>query len=186
MRPLDNQGAKRAIRQVALAAALLLAGTGASGCSTLRATLHGYELGPGGIARSQHRLRQVLVAGDFTRALGWREDDALLDRLTRATSAYYAGQYLRAAALLDTAALVSDDRVTERLSRDAVALVTNDIARPYRPRRTERLFIPYYGMLAYARAARWEDAAVEARRVAALLAQHDGDRDVGERPLHAA
>ena len=171
--------------RVALAAAVLVASTTASGCATLRATLHGYELGPGGIAQPQHRLRQALVAGDFVRALAWHEDDALLDRLTRATSAYYAGQYLRAGALLDTAALVSDDRITERLSRDALALVTNDIARPYRPRRTERLFIPYYGMLAYARAARWEDAAVEARRLSALLAQHDDDRDDAERPLHA-
>src|SRR5829696_6504606 len=159
MRPLDNQGAKRAIRQVALAAAVLLAGTTAGACSTLRATLHGYELGPGGIARPLHRLRQALIAGDFVRALAWREDDALLDQLTRATAAYYAGQYLRAGALLDTAALVSDDRITERLSRDALALVTNDIARPYRPRRTERLFIPYYGMLSYVRAESWEAAA---------------------------
>ena len=181
----SNAHARRTTRRVALAAALLLAGT-TPGCATLRATMHGYDLGPDGIARPQHRLRQALVAGDFVRALAWREDDALLERLIRATSAYYAGQYLRAGALLDTAALVSDDRITERLSRDALALVTNDIARPYRPRRTERLFIPYYGMLAYARAGCWEDAAVEARRLAALLAQFDSDRDDGERPLHAA
>ena len=185
MRVPEINGATRTVQRIALAAAVLLAGTSVNACTTLRATLHGYELGPEGIARPQHRLRQALVAGDFVRALAWREDDALLDRLTRATSAYYAGQYLRAGALLDTAALVSDDRITERLSRDALALVTNDIARPYRPRRTERLFIPYYGMLAYARGARWEDAAVEARRLAALLAQHESDRDDGERPLHA-
>ena len=184
MRILEHHGATRAMRRVTLAAAVLVASTSA-GCATLRATLHGYELGPGGIERPQHRLRQALAAGDFVRALAWHEDDALLDRLTRATSAYYAGQYLRAGALLDTAALVSDDRITERLSRDALALVTNDIARPYRPRRTERLFIPYYGMLAYARAARWEDAAVEARRLGALLTQHESDRDDAERPLHA-
>ena len=186
MRTISTYGATRITRRVALAAAVLLAGATASACATLRQTVHGYESGPGGIAGPQHRLRQALVAGDFVRALAWHEEDALLDRLTRATSAYYAGQYLRAGAMLDTAALVSDDRITERLSRDALALVTNDLARPYRPRRTERLFIPYYGMLAYARAASWEDAAVEARRLAALLAQHDSDRDDGERPLHAA
>ena len=167
-----------------MAAPLLLA-LGGAGCSTLRTTLRGYDLGPNGIARPQHRLREALAAGDFVRALAWHEEDDLLDRLTRATAAYYAGQFLRAGALLDTAALVSDDRITERLSRDALALVTNDNARPYRPRRTERLFIPYYGMLAYARAGNWSDAAVEARRLAALLALHDGDRDERERPLHA-
>jgi hypothetical protein len=185
MRAFSTIGTRRRTQRTALAAAVLLAGAATTACATLRATLHGYELGPNGIARPQHRLRQALVAGDFVRALAWREDDALLDRMIRATSAYYAGQYLRAGALLDTAALLSDDRITERLSREALAVLTNDNARPYRPRRTERLFIPYYGMLAYARAGSWEDAAVEARRLAALLAQYDGDRDDGERPLHA-
>ena len=159
---------------------------GAAGCATLRTTLRGYDVGPHGIARPQHRLREALAAGDFVRALAWHDEDDLLDRLTRATAAYYAGQFLRAGALLDTAALVSDDRITERLAHDALALVTNDNARPYRPRRTERLFIPYFGMLAYARAGSWSDAAVEARRLVALLAQHESDRDEGERPLHAA
>jgi hypothetical protein len=175
-----------ALRRVALAASLALAAGGLGACSTLRATLHGYETGPNGIARPQQRLREALTAGDFVRALAWHDDDALLNRLTLATSAYYAGQYLRAGAILDTAALLADDRITERLSRDALALVTNDNARPYRPRRTERLFIPYYGMLSYVRVERWEDAAVEARRVVALLAQYDADRDADERPLHAA
>lgn len=175
-----------AMRRVTLAAGVLLAVGGLGACSTLRSTLRGYETGPNGISRPQQRLREALVSGDFVRALASHDDDALLDRLTLATSAYYAGQFLRAGALLDTAALLADDRITERLSRDALALVTNDNARPYRPRRTERLFMPYYGMLSYARVEHWEDAAVEARRMVALLARYDADRDAGERPLHAA
>ena len=172
-------------RRWSLLLAVMLCAAGSTGCATLRSTLRGYDLGPDGIARPQHRLREALVAGDFVRALAWREEDELLDRLTRATSAYYAGQFERAGALLDTAALVSDDRITERLSRDALALVTNDLARPYRPRRTERLFIPYYGMLAYVRTGHWEDAAVEARRLLALVAQYDDGREDSERALHA-
>lgn len=172
-------------RRGRLLVAAALCATGSSGCATLRSTLRGYDLGPDGIARPQQRLRQALVAGDYVRALAWHDDDALLDRLTRATAAYYAGQFVRAGALLDTAALVSDDRITERLSRDALALVTNDLARPYRPRHTERLFIPYYGMLAYARTDAWEDAAVEARRLLALISEYDDGRDDGERRLHA-
>ena len=174
----------RARRRLMTAAPLLLV-LGGAGCATLRTTLRGYDVGPNGISRPQHRLREALAAGDFVRALAWKEEDELLERLIRATSAYYAGQFLRAGALLDTAASVSDDRITARVSRDALALVTNDNARPYRPRRTERLFIPYYGMLAYSRAGSWSDAAVEARRLVALLAQHDGDRNERERPLHA-
>ena len=179
-------GLGRALRRMTLGLVLASSAAGATGCATLRATLHGYERGPDGIARVQQRLRDALVRGDFTTALGWREDDALLRALTRATSAYYASQFQRAGALLDSAALLADDRITASLSRDALALVTSDNARPYQPRPTERLFIAYYGMLSYARLERWEDAAVEARRMVALIAQRDGDRDTDEQPLHAA
>jgi hypothetical protein len=171
-------------RLLRVAPCILSLGAGAA-CSTLRTTLQGYEVGPNGIARPQQRLREALAASDFVRALAWHDEDELLDRLSRATAAYYGGQFLRAGAMLDTAALLSDDRITARLSRDALALVTNDNARPYRPRRTERLFIPYFGMLAYARAGSWSDAAVEARRLLAQIGRHDGDRDDRERPLHA-
>ena len=67
--------------------------------------------------------------------------------LTTGAAAYYAGQFARSAAVLDTAALLADDRITASLSKDGLAAVTNDMARPYQPRRTERLFIPYYAML---------------------------------------
>jgi hypothetical protein len=173
---------RRAARVVALASCVVTLG----GCSTLRATFRGYERGPDGIMRVQHRLRDALARGDFPTALAWREDDALLRALTRATSAYYASQFLRAGTLLDSAALMADDRITESLSRDALALLTSDNARHYRPRPTERLFIAYYGMLSYARLERWEDAAVEARRMVSLLAQRESDRDAEERPLHGA
>jgi hypothetical protein len=175
-----------ALRRAGLALGLALSFTTLTGCATLRATLHGYEHGPDGIARVQQRLRDALVRGDFPTALAWREDDELLRTLTRATSAYYASQYQRAGVLLDSAALLADDRITASLSRDALALLTSDNARPYQPRVTERLFIAYYGMLSYARLESWEDAAVEARRMVALIAQRDGDRDADEAPLHAA
>ena len=179
-------GVRRALRRTTLALALTSLAGGATGCATVRATLHGYERGPDGIARVQQRLRDALARGDFTTALGWNEDDELLRALTRATSAYYASQFQRAGALLDSAALLADDRITASLSRDALSLLTSDNARPYQTRPTERLFIAYYGMLSYARMESWEDAAVEARRVVALIAQRDGDRDTDERPLHAA
>jgi hypothetical protein len=155
------------------------------GCATLRSTFGGYHTGPNGISRPQQRLRDAMAAGDYAAALAWREDDALLRALTVGIASYYSAQYARSGAVLDTAALLADDRITARVSRDALALVTNDMARPYQPGRTERLFIPYYGMLAYARLGAWEDAAVEARRLVGLLAQHADDRDSAEGPLHA-
>ncbi|MDB4899765.1 MAG: hypothetical protein JWN53_1573, partial [Gemmatimonadetes bacterium] len=132
------------------------------------------------------RLRDALARGDFPAALAWREDDELLRTLNSGIAAYYASQFQRSAALLDSAALLSDQRMTTSVSRQALSVVTNDMARPYEPRRTERLLIPYYGMLSYARLANWEDAAVEARRLVSLLAQYERDRDDSERALHAS
>lgn len=172
-------------KAVALVAVLVAAMAGVSGCTTLRATVGAYDTGPHGIARPQQRLREALIRADFSEALAWREDDALLRQLTMGVSAYYASQFARSAAILDSAALLADDRITTSLSRTAVSLVTNDMARAYQPRRTERLFIPYFGMLAYARQDEWEDAAVEARRLAALLGEHAADSDSAEAATHA-
>lgn len=157
-----------------------------AGCATLRATVSGYATGPNGITRSQLRLREALVDADFAKALAWREDDALLQDLTTGAAAFYAKQFTRSAAVFDTAALLADDRIIASLSRNGLAALTNDMARPYQPRRTERLFIPYYGMLSYVQLGAWEDAAVEARRLVALLDQFGEDRDDGERAVHGA
>lgn len=159
---------------------------GTSGCSTLRATIGAYETGPMGIARPQQRLREALARSDFREALGWKEDDELLRALNTGVSTYYASQFARSAALLDSAAQMADDRITKSLSKNALSLVTNDLALPYQPRRTERLFIPYYAMLAHARLEQWDGAAVEARRISALLAQYAADRNEAEAATHAA
>jgi hypothetical protein len=180
--PIGGGRSIRLLRCTLLCAALV---TG-TGCATLRATLAGYATGPDGISRPQGRLREALVEGDFVKALGWREDDALLRSLTTGVAAYYAKQFARSAALLDTAALLADDRITASLSKNGLSMVTNDMARPYQPRRTERLFIPYYAMLSYVQLGAWEDAAVEARRLVGLLARYDEDRDDGERAVHGA
>jgi hypothetical protein len=165
---------------------MVLASDMVAGCGVLRTTLGAHDVGPGGIARPQLRLREALIRGDFPAALAWRDEDQLLRILTRATSAYYASQFARAGAMLDSAALMADDRVTKSLTREGLALLTNDNARLYQPRRTERLFIAYYGMLSYVRLDDWEGAAVEARRVVALLAQYEAGRDREEAALHAA
>ena len=164
---------------------MLVALLGLSACATLRATVGAYETGPNGIARPQQRLREALVRADFSTALGWREDDALLRALNVGVSSYYASQFARSAAVLDSAALLADDRITVSVSKSALSMVTNDMARAYQPRRTERLFIPYYGMLAFSRLEQWEEAAVEARRLTALLEQYAADRTDSERSTHA-
>jgi uncharacterized protein len=172
----------RVLSYGALSGALLAS----TGCATLRDTFGGYDTGPNGISRPQQRLREAMVASDYAAAMAWHEDDALLRALNSGTASYYAAQYGRSGAVLDSAALLADDRITASVSRNVLSLLTNDMARPYQPRRTERLFIPYYGMLAYARLGAWEDAAVEARRLSGLLALYANERDDDERSLHAA
>ena len=162
--------------------AMLLA---ANGCSLFRATIGAYETGPDGIARSQQQLREALVRADYPAALGWHEDDELLRALGVGASSYYASQFARSVVVLDSAALIADDRITNSVSANALALVSSDLARPYQARRTERLFIPYYAMLAFARLDQWEDAAVEARRLGGLLSQYAADRTESERTTHA-
>lgn len=186
-------GARRSCRsphhassRLLLAVALSGGVVAGTGCATVRATLAGYSSGPNGIATPQLRFRQALMDGNFVKAFAWRDDDALLQSLTTGVAAFYAKQYARSAAVLDTAALLADDRITASLSRNGLALVTNDMARPYQARRTERLFIPYYAMLAYVQLGAWEDAAVEARRVVSLLAQYGDDREAGEGDVHGA
>ena len=172
---------RTSVRSIAAPAVVLVL----SGCSLIRSTIGAYETGPNGIARPQYELREALVRADFATALGWQEDDALLRALGTGASSYYASQFARSVAVLDSAALLADDRITNSVSANAVALVSNDLARPYQARRTERLFISYYAMLGYARLEQWEDAAVEARRLSALLAQYAADRSDTERATHA-
>lgn len=175
----------RSLPSTACCSAIFVALLGASGCATLRATVAAYDTGPRGIARPQQQLRDALARADFPVALAWREDDELLRELSVGASSYYAAQFARSAVLLDSAALLADDRITKSVAGNALALITNDLARPYQPRRTERLFISYYGMLSHVRLEQWEDAAVEARRLSALLAQYAADRTDSERATHA-
>lgn len=183
MRTIPGAGrATRLLRWTLLSLGFLLG----TGCATLRSTFAGYATGRAGIARPQQQQREAMVEGDFARVLGWHDDDALLQALTTGVAAYYAKQFARSAAVLDTAALRADDRITASLTKDGLSLVTNDMARPYQTRRTERLFIPYYAMLSYVQLGAWEDAAVEARRVVGLVAQYGEDRDDAERAVHGA
>ena len=183
---MRSQAVARIVPEVLRCAVLGATLVCGAGCGTLRATLASYATGPNGITHPQETLRGAFVDNDFTKAIAWHEDDALLQSLTTGIASYYASQFARSGAVLDTAALLADDRITASVSKDGLSLMTNDMARPYQPRRTERLFIPYYAMLSYVQLGAWEDAAVEARRLVALLAQFGDDRADDEREMHGA
>jgi hypothetical protein len=95
----------------------------------------------------------------------------------RGVIAVHSGEFDAGTRSLDRAWEIAEDRFTKRISTGVLSLATAEAALPYDPGPTERMFIPYYGGINWlARNERFE-AAVEARRLATLLAS-----DVGPQP----
>ena len=161
-------------------------------CTTLSNTARSYLTAPDGLQIDDERVRTLLqrgMADSALRAVGNRQsplspDDRLLRLLYQGTAARYAGREREAGALFDQAFAVSEDRFTKSISRTAAALVTNDYALPYTAGRNERLLLHYNAVLAWSAAGDVDAAAVEARRLVALLA-NIGEPDDDERPMHA-
>lgn len=168
------------MRAAALAAAPLLAGCAGA--------FSGYDLAPNGLPQAEDALRRGLAfqpAGLYQEVLDGKvqlPDDDLLRLLYAGTAGRYAGRYDESSRLLDLAAYVADDRVTRSASREALSMLTNDRVLSYTPGRTERLMIPYLAALNYLEAGLLEDAAVEARRIEALLERYDDGVAADERP----
>ena len=161
----------------------------ASGCARL---LNHYDVTPDGLARSDDRLRRLLVSTpDSARladVLGERDalpSDPLLARLYAGVLAYHAGNYLGSAAALDSATLLIDERMTHSASRSALSILSTDRVLPYQPGQSERMLLHYYAALAWLRSGSPREAAVEARRLSALLENGEAG-DAGQRRLHAA
>ena len=145
-----------------------------------------------GLAVAEQALRTALTAGSWEDAVvratdpqRGAPDDALLRALYAGTTEYYAGRWRESAAAFERAATLADERVTWRLSRGALALASSDRALPYVPGENERLLAHQYALLAYAQAGDREGAAVEARRIGALLERRGSAADPRERATHA-
>lgn len=137
-----------------------------------------------GLTQDDYALRQSFADGRFAEALGlvspkgrFAPRDELLAALYRASALYYAGRFDTSGVTLDRAAVLADDRYTKSVSKNVLAAVTNDGVLPYEPSRTERLMMNYYGMLDFLRRGNAAGAAVEARRVSALLESFDSRKD---------
>lgn len=166
----------RALKATVGVAAILVAALSVSGCAAL---FGGYDLAESGLPQAEDELRRALA---FEPERAYREviegerplpDDDLLRLLYAGTAGYYAGTYDESSRLLDLASYLAEDRVTFSLSRQALSLVTSDRTLAYTPGRTERLMIPYVAAMMYLQAGDRDGAAVEARRIAALLDQLD-------------
>lgn len=140
-----------------------------------------------------HRLREALERGRFDSALvratstgRGAPHDELLRTLYAGAVSYYAGRWNESAASLDRAAALAEDRYTKSLSKGAAAILSNDRVLPYAPGRTERLLVHYYAMLGRTRLGDTLGAAVEARRLSALLERYREGRTDEEAGAHAA
>lgn len=158
-------------RVAVLAAALSL-----SGCA---AAFGGYDLAPNGLPRDEEALRHSLAVqadelyGEIIGGERALPDDDLLRLLYAGTAGYYGGNLRESSRLLDLASYVAEDRVTFHVSRQMLSMITSDRTLAYTPGRTERLMIPYMAALTYLEAGDFDGAAVEARRIEALLDRMD-------------
>jgi uncharacterized protein len=161
-------------------------------CTTLSNTARSYLTAPNGLQIDDDRVRALLqrgMADSAWRAVSNRKsslspDDRLLRLLYQGTAARYAGRSRDAGLFFDQAFAVSEDRFTKSVSRIAGALVTNDYALPYTAGQSERLLLHYNALLAWSTAGDTDAAAVEARRLVALLASF-GDASAEDRDMHA-
>ncbi|MCU0625123.1 MAG: hypothetical protein MUF21_01375 [Gemmatimonadaceae bacterium] len=171
---------------------LLLASLPLAACATMGATARSYVTTSDGLLMDDARVRQLLAAERPLQALTavrdrhshLSPDDQLLRTLYEATAARYAGQPREAGQLFDKAFALSEDRFTKSVTRTATALLTNDLALPYTAGWSERLLIHYNAMLAWSAAGDRDAAAVEARRLVALLGRI-APPEPGERPVRA-
>lgn len=175
------RGLRRAGQRATVALALVVP---FSGCA---AVFGGYDLAPNGLTVDEDAFRRAL-AFEATKAYqaainggGALPEDILLRLLFAGAAGRYAGAHEESSRLLDVASYLADDRVTVSLSREALSLVTSDRALAYVPGHTERLMIHYLAALNYLDAGNANAAAVEARRIEALLDQIQGDIGHGER-----
>lgn len=171
---------------------LVVAFASLTACTTLSNTARSYLTASNGLQIDDDRVRSLLqrgLADSAMRAVSNRKsalspDDRLLRLLYQGTAARYAGRYREAGSLFDQAYAVSEDRFTKSISRTAASMVTNDYALPYTAGRNERLLLHYNALLAWSADGDVDAAAVEARRLVALLASV-GEPDADERPMRA-
>jgi hypothetical protein len=180
-------------RRVLTAAVLSLVVLTTSGCTSLwRGTARSYRVAPSGLPWGEDFVRRALVMGSFEQALArtapkadGAPSDPLLQALFRGQVAYYAGQWEESGRAFAEADRLTEQRYTKSASRGVLSLLTNDHALAYAPPRTERLFSRYYAMLGRLQSGDVSGAAVDARRLSALLEESAVELDAAERSTHA-
>lgn len=122
-------------------------------------------------------VRAALVAGDIPTAV--KEFEArkqkksdLLYLLERGYMMHLAGRWDESNLAFEAAEQRADELYTKSVTRQAAALLTSDLALPYRGMPYELQLVQYYRALNYLQAGRLDDALVEARKANFKLAQY--------------
>ncbi len=173
---------------------LALTSVSVSGCaSVFRGSMRTIAVAPSGLPWGEELVRRSLAMGTYDQAMtqvvkgkGGAPDDDLLRALFRGQVAYYAGRWQESADAFAEADRLTDARYTKSVSRGVLSVLTNDHALKYVPPRTEQLFSRYYAMLGRVQSGDVDGAAVEARRLSALLESSAHDVQPSERATHAA
>jgi len=173
---------------------LSLTALSVSGCASVwSGTSRSYSVSPSGLPWGEELVRRSLVMGTFDQALARTTEgrdgapnDDLLRALFHGQAAFYAGRWDESATAFAEADRLTEQRATKSASRSVLSVLTNDHALRYVPPRTEQLFSRYYAMLGRVQSGDVEGAAVEARRLSALLETLRADLDASERATHAA
>ena len=134
-----------------------------------------------GLSTGDAWLRYHLIHGDPAAALEVFQSpadrptsDPLLLSLDQAVIQRQAGEFEKSNVLLEWAAQEAERRRVRSVSRTAASFLVSDRALAYTPTATERSMVPYYRMMNYLDLGDVEGAAVEARRMSALLSETRG------------
>ena len=130
------------------------------------------SLGCGGYKMGE--IYSSLEAGNPEAALDYLDEKApdkenLPFLFERGLVAHYADRYQESNTALSRAESISEDLYTRSISKEAAALLTTDLVRPYPGARYERLLSHYYRILNYLYLNEIEDALVECRRATRLI-----------------
>ena len=124
-----------------------------------------------------YNIREIygsLEAGKPEAALAYLDEKApdkenLPFLFERGLVAHYADRYQDSNSSLSRAESISEDLYTRRISKEAAALITSDLVRPYAGARYERLLSHYYRVLNYVYLNELDEALVECRRATQLI-----------------
>jgi len=137
-------------------------------------------------------LQDDLASGHFDQAiqsLSSKSKDHLLNLLEKAQFEHYAGQWTLSNEDFEEAERLSRDLLTRSLSKEALALISNDRSLDYRAAPWEMAMIPYYRAFNYLALDQPDEALVEARKAGELLKQsvdailrQEGEKDQKKLP----